>query len=85
MAFVFENPPLAECLEYTERARGAISDGIINLNQPSHNASPSVTVDNEFSHDASKPLLFPATSVFLCVCVFVAKIYASHGKSILQP
>lgn len=81
MAFVFENPPLAEYLEYSKRARGAISDGIINLNQPSQNTSSSVTVDNEFSDDANKPLLFSATSEFF----FVAKIYANHGKSILQP
>lgn len=84
MAFVFENPPLAEYLENSKRARGAISDGIINLNQPSHNTSSSVTVDNEFSDDANKPLLFSATSEFV-LFLFVAKIYANHGKSILQP
>lgn len=82
MAFVFENTPLAEYLEYTKSARGAISDGIINLNQPSHNTSPSVTWDNEFSGDANKPMLFSATSEGFYV--FVAEIYASHSKSALQ-
>lgn len=64
----FERPPLAEYLEYTKRARGAISGGIINLNQPSHNTSPSVTLDNEFSGDAYKLVLFSATSEVFCIC-----------------
>lgn len=74
----FEQPPLAEYLENTKRARGAISGGIINLNQPSHNTSPSVTLDNEFSGDAYKLVLFSATSeVFLYLCLRFMHIMAS--------
>lgn len=61
----FEQPPLAEYLEYTQRVRAAISD------QPSHNTSPSITWDNEFSCDANKRVvLFSATSQVFWICVW---------------
>lgn len=81
-------------MEGTERARGAISGPIINVNQPSNNTSLSVTLDNEFLAAGSRRprgevglllflKVFIALSSHIRVFAFVSEVCEYLGESIL--